>query len=169
MQHRVQHVPCLFGIRVGNQLHGALEVGKEHPHPLALAFQGGARGEDFLCQIGRGVREWRLSKAFRRSRGGGESSVSIARPDEAVPRIVVDLRIGVEDLILEIVEGVLIQGKLPLEDTICQTPPALEHSDVVVEALLKSHGSPSRGHCGRQQTMREFAQRFRHMYIAPGE
>jgi hypothetical protein len=34
-------------------------------------------------------------------------------PDEAASRIVLPLRVGVEPLVLEIVEGVLIQGKLP--------------------------------------------------------
>jgi hypothetical protein len=51
-QHRIQELPGVLGITVGQEFHGALEVGKEHGHLLALAFQGAARGENLLGQIG---------------------------------------------------------------------------------------------------------------------
>ena len=38
-EHRVEDAPRLFGIAVGEQLHGALEVGEEHGDLLALAFE----------------------------------------------------------------------------------------------------------------------------------
>ena len=45
----------VFGVTVGQQLHRALQVGKEHGDLLALAFEGGLGGEDFLGQIARGI------------------------------------------------------------------------------------------------------------------
>src|SRR3989454_5115895 len=54
-EHRVQDLARLLGVPVGEQLHGALYVGEEHGDLLALAFQGGPGGEDFLGQVLRGV------------------------------------------------------------------------------------------------------------------
>ena len=39
LEHRVEELARLLGIAVGEQLHGALEVGEEHGDLLALAFQ----------------------------------------------------------------------------------------------------------------------------------
>jgi hypothetical protein len=39
----VETQPTRLGIAVGEQLHGALEVGEEHRHLLALAFEGRLR------------------------------------------------------------------------------------------------------------------------------
>ena len=58
LQHRVEELPGLLGIAVGQQLHGALQVGKQHRDLLALAFEGGLGSEDFLGQIGRGIAQW---------------------------------------------------------------------------------------------------------------
>ena len=57
LQHRIEELAGLLRIAVGEQLHGAFEVGKQHRHLFALAFQGTAGGEDFLGEIGRGVGE----------------------------------------------------------------------------------------------------------------
>ena len=44
LEHRVEEVAGLFGIAVSQQLHRAFEVGKQHRHLLALAFEGGLGG-----------------------------------------------------------------------------------------------------------------------------
>jgi len=61
---RVQELAGLLGIAIGEQLHGALEVGEEHRDLLALAFEGRLGGEDLLGEVlgGIGLR--------RRERGG---------------------------------------------------------------------------------------------------
>ena len=43
LQHRVEELPGLFRIAVGQQLHRAFEVRKQDSDELALAFQGTAR------------------------------------------------------------------------------------------------------------------------------
>jgi hypothetical protein len=58
LQHRVEELPRLLGIAVGQQLHGALQVGKQHRDLLAFAFEGGLGGEDFLGQIPRCIAQW---------------------------------------------------------------------------------------------------------------
>ena len=55
LEHRVEELAGLFGIAVGQQLHRALEVGEQHGDLLALAFQGGLGGEDFLGQMARSI------------------------------------------------------------------------------------------------------------------
>ena len=39
----IEELPGLLGVAVGQQLHRALEVGKEHGDLLAFAFQGSLR------------------------------------------------------------------------------------------------------------------------------
>jgi hypothetical protein len=48
LDNRVKNRPCVFRIAVGQQLHGAFKVGKQHRDLLALAFESWTRGEDFL-------------------------------------------------------------------------------------------------------------------------
>jgi hypothetical protein len=51
LQDRIEELPGLLGVTVGQQLHGALQVSEEHGHLLALAFQGSLRLEDLLGQV----------------------------------------------------------------------------------------------------------------------
>jgi hypothetical protein len=43
LEHRIQDVPRLFGVAVGEQFHRALEVGEQYRDLLAFALQGAAR------------------------------------------------------------------------------------------------------------------------------
>jgi hypothetical protein len=51
LQHRVEDLARLFGIAVGEQLHGALELGEQHGDLLALPFQSALGGEDLLGKM----------------------------------------------------------------------------------------------------------------------
>ena len=84
LQHRVEELPGLLRIAVGQQLHRAFEVGKQHGDLLALAFQGTAGGEDLLGQIGGRVGErGRLHGLL--GRGGGERQRHPSRPARCPP------------------------------------------------------------------------------------
>src|SRR5262249_25263028 len=78
---------------------------------------------------------WRVNQGRR---------INVADPDEAASRFVVHLRVGKEEFIFEIAEGVFVQLKLPLESPISHTPTPLEHVEGLVQDLLKSHPYPSR-------------------------
>jgi hypothetical protein len=52
VQRRVQELAGLFWIETLDQLGGALEVSKEYSHLFPFAFQGSARRENFLGEIG---------------------------------------------------------------------------------------------------------------------
>jgi hypothetical protein len=56
-QHGIEELARLFRIAVGEQLHGVLQVRKEHGDVLALAFQSAFGGEDLLREIGWGIGE----------------------------------------------------------------------------------------------------------------
>jgi hypothetical protein len=51
-QHRIEELPCFLRIAIGQEFHGAFEVGKEHGDVLAFAFQGTAGRQNFLSKIG---------------------------------------------------------------------------------------------------------------------
>ena len=52
---RVEELPGLLGVAVGEQFHGPLQVAEEHRDLLAFAFEGTTGGEDFLGEVLRGV------------------------------------------------------------------------------------------------------------------
>ena len=47
-QHRVEELPRLLGVAIGEELQRALHVGEEHRHLLALPFQRRAGGENLF-------------------------------------------------------------------------------------------------------------------------
>src|SRR5215813_6166448 len=66
LEHRVENLSRLLGIAVRDQLHRALEIGKEHRDLLALAFEGALGCEDPLSEMLRRVRLWRGELRCRR-------------------------------------------------------------------------------------------------------
>jgi len=54
-EHGIEELARLLGVAVGEELHGALEVGEEDGDLLALAFEGGLGSEDLLGEMLRGV------------------------------------------------------------------------------------------------------------------
>ena len=136
---RIEELLGGFGIKATDEFGGVLEIGKEHRDLLALAFQRATGGEDLLRQIGRGVGEGGLSRDLHGSRGGGGTGASIARPDQAAPRIVADLGMGIEEFLCEIVQGVVIQLKLSLEGPIGHAAPLAQQGDHLIHDRDKVH------------------------------
>ena len=56
LEHGIEEFARFLGITIGEQLHGALQIGEEHGDLLALAFEGRLGGEDPLGQVPRSVR-----------------------------------------------------------------------------------------------------------------
>jgi hypothetical protein len=54
-ENGVEQLARLFGVPVREQLHRALQVGEQHRDLLALAFEGGPRGQDLLGEVLRSV------------------------------------------------------------------------------------------------------------------
>jgi hypothetical protein len=57
VQDGVEELLCGFRVEVANQLGGTSDVGKQDGDLLAFAFQGAARGQDLLREIGGRVRQ----------------------------------------------------------------------------------------------------------------
>src|SRR4030095_12251971 len=86
LEHGIEELARLLGIAIGEQLHGALEVGEEHRHLLTLALEGGAGGEDLLREVprrvGLGRCEARLGGA-----GGIDGPPALAAEAHAFPEL----------------------------------------------------------------------------------
>ena len=83
LEHRVEELPRLLGIAVGEQLHRALEVGEQHRDLLALALQGALGGEDLLGEVlGRVAgRAQRALGSVPRQRGPAGTAEPLPRAD----------------------------------------------------------------------------------------
>ena len=84
LEDGIEELAGLLGVAVGQELHRALEVGEEHRDLLALALEGGLRGEDLLGEVLRGVASpgWATEPGPRRSRrrpGRTGAAESVAR------------------------------------------------------------------------------------------
>jgi hypothetical protein len=55
LEHGIEELPRLFGIAICQELHRALQVGKEDGDLLSLAFQSRLGDENFLGQVPGGV------------------------------------------------------------------------------------------------------------------
>src|SRR5438128_2402676 len=80
-----------------------------------------------LREVGWSVRRGRTSLRTTCSRSSGRRESSLTRPDETALSILVYLRVRIQEFVLEIVEDMLVQGKLALEGAVGHTAAPLEH------------------------------------------
>jgi hypothetical protein len=168
LQHRVEEPPRFLGIAVGQQLHGAFEVCKQHGDLLALAFQDAFGGQDLLGKIRRGVGEWEtvLATDWGSCRVGGGDLGTV--PDQDTAFFIHRQALPLDEFGFQICQIRVIELELPLEGAIGQAPPALEHGYRLVEDLLKGHRPPSLCRCGVQKTVWEWEKPFERTYTAHG-
>jgi hypothetical protein len=107
VQRRVQELPGLFWIQPLDQLGGALEVGKEHRHLLALAFQDSPGGEDLFDQVFGGIGARGLG-LHRRGGGGGDGRRGVARPDQHGSLFVHSKPLALNEFGLQVLQIVVI-------------------------------------------------------------
>jgi hypothetical protein len=83
LQNGIEELARFLWVTVGEQLHGPLEVGEEHRHLLALALQGGLRGQDLLGEVFRSVRcgAGQAARWLSGERGAAGSAELLARRD----------------------------------------------------------------------------------------
>ena len=101
VEHRIEQLPRLLRVALGQQLHGPLEVGEEHRDLLALAFQGGAGGEDLLGEVWRGVGQGCLVLSQGRGCGWRWDHLWGAGPEQAAARVIGHLGMRVEEFVFE--------------------------------------------------------------------
>ena len=139
----VQQLLGGFWIEAADELRRIFDVGEEHRDLLAFTFQSTLRSQDLLGEIRRGIGQWGTRLVCGRRRSGRRSWTGFPGPDQA-PTVVSDhVWVGVQEFVLEIFEGVIIQGELPFERAIGDAAAPLEHGNYVIENLLEGHGRPS--------------------------
>ena len=84
LQHRVEELARLFRVAIGQQLHRAFEVGKQHRDLLAFAGQGTAGGQDLLGQVRGRVDVWGAHWLWGRCWG----AASVPGPDQDLPCLI---------------------------------------------------------------------------------
>src|SRR4030095_7497697 len=87
----------------------------------------------------------------RGSRGRGCARRRVAGPDQDIAPLIDRQALALNEFILQIVQGRVVELKLALQGAVGQTPPALEHGDRLVEDLLTSHCPPFLNRCAVQQ------------------
>jgi methylase of polypeptide subunit release factors len=139
MQGGVQHLLGGFGVKVPDQLGRVFDVGEQHRDLLALAFEGAARGEDLLGEIG--------GRVGAGSALGGGSGRGRARrtsgPHEHFAMLIHDELFGLDDLFLQCFEMIIVQCKPHCERAIGQALLALEQREHLGEDLVEGHSRSS--------------------------
>jgi hypothetical protein len=107
LQHRIEELPGLFGIAVGQEFHGALEVRKQHGDLFALTFEGTAGSENFLGKIRRRVGQRRAFLVWHGREARGSSGGS-ASPDQHLALLVPGDLVHLNDFLLEDLQQVIV-------------------------------------------------------------
>src|SRR5689334_16086854 len=90
----------------------------------------------------------------RRGSGSGCSSHRrVARPDQDRASLIHGDALALDEFVLQIVQGCVVKLKFPLEGTVGQASPALEHGYRLVENLLKGHRQSSLYRGGGHKTV----------------
>ena len=71
------------------------------------------------------------------------SGASVARPDQAAPLLIHDLGMGKEDGVFEILQVVIVKGKLALQGAIGDPAMFVQHGDRLAEDLIERHSGSS--------------------------
>jgi hypothetical protein len=58
LEETIHDAVPLLRVELGGELRRAPDVGEQHGHLLALAFEGGARGQNLLDEVFRRVTAW---------------------------------------------------------------------------------------------------------------
>ena len=133
VEHRIEQVPCLLGVTVGQEFHGPFQVGKQYGHLFPLPFQRTAGGENFFRQIGRGIGEgsrrgcpgWRWGRRRGHLRRTG--------PDEDPAFLIHRQALAVDEFVFEVIQRGVVQVKLPLERAIGHPAPLAQERNHLIQ------------------------------------
>src|SRR5262249_2084334 len=133
-----------------------------------LAFQGTAGMQNLLGQILGSVSEWWTVLATGRGCCRVEHGDLGTSPDQDIAPLIDRQALALDEFVLQIFQGCVVELELALEGAIGQTPAPLQHGDRVVEDLLKGHRHSSLRRCGVQKTVWEWHRPCGRSYTAHG-
>jgi hypothetical protein len=128
-----------FVIEVPNQFRRAFEIGKQHRDLLPLAFQGAFSRADLPGQIGRRVAEGSPDRCVDRGGGPGGSHLRVTRPDQNVAPLIDRQALALDEFVLHILQGRVIELELSLEGAIGDAAPLAQQGDHVIHHRDKVH------------------------------
>ena len=131
LQDRIEELAGLLGVAVGQEFHGALEVGKQHGDLLALAFQGTAGHENLLGEIGGRVGE-RRGRCVLWGCGSRRRGPRRTGPDQDPAVLIHRQALAVDEFLLQVLQRHLVELELPLQGAIGQTTPLTQQGDHLI-------------------------------------
>ena len=141
MESGIEELLGGFGVEAPDEFGRVCEVGKEHGHLLALAFQGRAGREDLVSEMGWGVGERYMLLVL--PEGGGCGRRSVPSPDQHFPLLINGEPLSVDEFLLEGLHGVVIQGELELERSVGDASSLSQEFHDLVQHCVKFHHRPS--------------------------
>jgi hypothetical protein len=115
-----------LGVKVFDQFGGVFDVGKQHCHLLAFAFQGATGRQNLLRQVRRGIRDWCTPLLPRCQRCWWACYPCVPSPDQD-PSLLIHRHLpGINEFILESLKVVVVQAEPDFERSIGYPPLALE-------------------------------------------
>ena len=139
MQGGVEELLGGFWIEILDQLGRVFDVGEQHRDLLALALQSAARGQDLLGKIRWGVgQRGACGLVLGRRCGAGHSL-----PNEHLALLVGGQLLGMDEFVLQGLNGLVIQLELQFQRPIGHTSATLEEGDNLIQHDVKVHHRPS--------------------------
>jgi hypothetical protein len=146
LEETIQDAVPGLRVHLSGQLHRALHVRKEHGDLLALSLQGTAAGEDPLGQVLRGVGGGGAlgllfdgSWAHRRCTGRRRAA---ADPDQDPALFVRGHALDLDELLLEVLEGLVVQIELTAQHAVRDATVLLQEPAHLADHLEKVHVAP---------------------------
>jgi hypothetical protein len=141
LKYRIEELACLLRVAVGQELQGAFEIGKEHRHVFALAFQSTAGSQNLLGEVwGNGGEERRFLAGLHGesgwSRRGGCWRGS--RCPHQPPALFIDnLGMGKQEFFFQVFQHRVIEVELSFERAIGHALTTPEQVNDLVEQGIK--------------------------------
>jgi hypothetical protein len=138
---RIEELLGRFRVEPPDEFRWVFEVGKQHRDVLALTFQDGTHGTNFVRKM-----RWRVGEGAaclaaiwcRHTDGGWRSGGGLALPDEDA-LLIHRHALAVNEFLLEVLQCRVIELKVPLEHPVGDTTAALQHREGLIHHLFKGH------------------------------
>src|SRR6266446_8665782 len=131
--------PCPHYGALPPKISPKLPLSEQDRDLLPFAFQGAFGCQDLLREIGRGVGEGGLARVRHGRRRGGGTGARVARPDEDLAPLIDRHALALDEFVLHILQGRLVELELSLEGAIGQATSLAQEGDHLIQDGYKVH------------------------------